>query len=216
MAISAKQVGELRRKTGAGLMDCKKALTETDGDMDQAVEFLQKNSLAAVGKRAGKVAAEGCVTSYIHDGRIGVLVEINSETDFVGKGDAFQALAKDIAMHVAASNPTYLDPSEIPAETADKQKEIYAAQLREQGKPDQIIDRILVGKMNKWHADVCLLNQAFVKDDKKSVKEHVTEIAATIKENIKVRRFVRFELGEGIEKKVDDFAAEVAAAVAGN
>ena len=215
MAITAKLVSELRAKTGAGIMDCKKALVESDGDMTKAVEYLQKKSLAAVAKRAGKIAAEGAVYSYIHDGRVGAMVEVNSETDFVARGDDFQAMIKNIAMHIAASNPIYLDSSEIPAEVTDKQKEIYAAQLLAEGKPEAMIERIMIGKIKKWHRDVCLLNQDYVKDDKLSVQEYVTEVASTIKENIKVRRFVRFELGEGIEKKEEDFAAEVAAAASG-
>lgn len=215
MAITAKLVSELRAKTGAGIMDCKKALVESDGDMTKAVEYLQKKSLAAVAKRAGKIAAEGAVYSYIHDGRVGAMVEVNSETDFVSRGDDFQAMIKNIAMHIAASNPTYLDSSEIPAEVTDKQKEIYAAQLLAEGKPEAMIERIMAGKLKKWHRDVCLLNQDYVKDDKLSVQEYVTEVASTIKENIKIRRFVRFELGEGIEKKEEDFAAEVAAVVSG-
>lgn len=216
MSISAKLVADLRKMTGAGMMDCKKALVETDGDMDKAVEYLQKKSLAAVAKRADKVAAEGAVHAYIHDGRIGALVEINCETDFVARGDDFKALIKDVAMHVAASNPIYLDPSEIPEDVTAKQVEIYTAQLREEGKPDAIIEKIMAGKISKWHSDVCLLNQTFIKDDKKTVGEYITEIASVIKENIRLRRFVRFELGEGIEKVEDDFAAEVAAAAAGH
>ena len=215
MAITAKLVSELRAKTGAGIMDCKKALVENDGDMTKAIEYLQKKSLAAVAKRAGKIAAEGAVYSYIHDGRVGAMVEVNSETDFVARGDDFQAMIKNIAMHIAASNPTYLDSSEIPAEVTDKQKEIYAAQLLAEGKPEAMIERIMIGKIKKWHRDVCLLNQDYVKDDKLSVQEYVTEVASTIKENIKIRRFVRFELGEGIEKKEEDFAAEVAAVASG-
>jgi elongation factor Ts len=216
MSISAKQVGELRKKTGAGLMDCKKALAETNGDMEKATEYLQKKSLAAVGKRANKVAAEGIIDTYVHSGRIGVLLEVNCETDFVARGEQFQEMARNISMHVAAMSPSYLDPSEIPADEAAKQKDIYRAQLLEEGKPEHILDRILIGKMNKWHSEICLLNQSYVKDDKKSVHDYVTEVASVIKEKISVRRFVRFELGAGIEKKVDDFAAEVAAAAAGN
>lgn len=215
MAVTAKLVSELRAKTGAGMMDCKKALVECDGDMGKAVEYLQKKSLAAVAKRAGKVAAEGAVYSYIHDGRVGAMVEVNSETDFVARGEAFQAMIKNVAMHIAASNPLYLEPSEIPEEVTEKQKEIYAAQLLAEGKPEAMIEKIMTGKLKKWHSDVCLLNQAYVKDDKMTVAEYVTEVASTIKENIKIRRFVRFELGEGIEKKEEDFAAEVAAAAAG-
>ena len=211
MAISAKQVAELRRKTGAGMMDCKKALVETDGDMTLATEYLQKKNLAAASKRSGRVAAEGAIGSYIHSGRIGVLVEINSETDFVGRGEDFQALVKDIAMHIAASNPQYLDAESIPDSTIAKQREIFLAQMADSGKPEHIMDRIITGKLAKWKKQVCLLDQLFVKDTDKTVRQYVTEVAARIKENIKVRRFVRFELGEGIERQEADFAAEVAA-----
>jgi len=209
MSISAKTIADLRAQTGAGIMDCKKALAETDGDMAKAVEYLQKKSLAAVGKRADKVAAEGAVGSYIHDGRIGVLVELNCETDFVGRGEDFQKLLKDIAMHIAAMNPTYLDASEIPADVTAKQREIFAA--RNEGKPAAMMDKIVDGQIRKWHSDVCLLQQEFFKEEKKTVADIVTEVAAVIKENIKVRRFVRFELGAGIVREATDFAAEVAA-----
>jgi len=203
MSISAKTIGELRAQTGAGIIDCKKALAETNGDMAKAVEYLQKKSLAAVGKRADKVAAEGAVGSYIHDGRIGVLVELNCETDFVGRSEDFLKLLKDVAMHIAAMNPTYLDPSEIPAEVTAKQREIFAA--RNEGKPAAMLDKIVDGQIRKWHSDVCLLQQEFFKEDKKTVADIVTEVAAVIKENIRVRRFVRFELGAGIEREATDF-----------
>jgi len=211
MSISAKTIGELRSKTGAGIMDCKKALKETDGDMGKAVEYLQKKSLAAVGKRAGKIAAEGGIGSYVHGGRIGVIVEINCETDFVARGEQFQALLKDISMHIASMNPSYLDSSEIPADEIAKQREIFAARLIEQGKPEAMVSKIVDGQINKWFTEVCLVNQGFFKEDKKTVQDHVTEVAATIKENIQIRRFSRFELGEGIEREETDFAAEVAA-----
>jgi elongation factor Ts len=206
-------VKELRAITGAGMMDCKKALVENDGDVAKATEYLQKKSLAAVAKRAGKVAAEGAVFSYIHDNRIGALVEVNCETDFVARGESFQALIKDIAMHVVASNPSYIDASEIPAEVTAKQVEIYSAQLLEEGKPAAMIDRIIPGKIKKWHSEICLLNQAFIKDDKKSVDQYIAEASSSSGEKIKMRRFVRFELGQGIEKKEEDFAAEVAAVI---
>jgi elongation factor Ts len=213
MSISAKMVKELRAITGAGMMDCKKALVENDGDVAKATEYLQKKSLAAVAKRAGKVAAEGAVFSYIHDNRIGARVEVNCETDFVARGESFQALIKDIAMHVVASNPSYIDASEIPAEVTAKQVEIYSAQLLEEGKPAAMIDRIIPGKIKKWHSEICLLNQAFIKDDKKSVDQYIAEASSSSGEKIKMRRFVRFELGQGIEKKEEDFAAEVAAVI---
>lgn len=211
MSISAKTIAELRSKTGAGIMDCKKALKETDGDMDKAIEYLQKKSLAAVGKRAGKIAAEGGIGSYVHGGRIGVIVEINCETDFVARGEQFQALLKDVSMHIASMNPSYLDSSEIPADEIAKQREIFSARLIEQGKPEAMVAKIVDGQINKWFTEVCLVNQGFFKDDKKTVQDHVTEVAATIKENIQIRRFSRFELGEGIEREETDFAAEVAA-----
>jgi len=211
MSISAKTIAELRSKTGAGIMDCKKALKETDGDMDKAIEYLQKKSLAAVGKRAGKIAAEGGIGSYVHGGRIGVIVEINCETDFVARGEQFQALLKDISMHIASMNPSYLNSDEISADEIAKQREIFGARLLEQGKPEAMIAKIVDGQLNKWFSEVCLLDQGFFKEDKKSVRDHVTEVAATIKENIQIRRFSRFELGEGIEREEADFAAEVAA-----
>jgi elongation factor Ts len=211
MSISAKTIAELRSKTGAGIMDCKKALKETDGDMNKAIEYLQKKSLAAVGKRAGKIAAEGGIGSYVHGGRIGVIVEINCETDFVARGEQFQALLKDISMHIASMNPTYLNSDEISADEIAKQREIFGARLLEQGMPEAMIAKIVDGQLPKWFSEVCLLDQGFFKEDKKSVRDHVTEVAATIKENIQVRRFSRFELGEGIEREEADFAAEVAA-----
>ena len=213
MSISAKMVKELREKTGAGMMDCKKALVENNGDVAKAVEYLQKKSLAAVAKRAGKVAAEGAVFSYIHDNRIGALVEVNCETDFVARGEAFQALIKDVAMQVVASNPTYVSSDEIPADVTAKQSEIYGAQLLEEGKPAAMLEKIMPGKLKKWHSEICLLNQAFIKDDKKTVADYIAEVSSTCGEKISMRRFVRFELGDGIEKKEEDFAAEVAAAI---
>lgn len=215
MSISAKQVAELRRTSGAGMMDCKKALVATDGDMAKALEHLQKKSLASAKKRADKVAAEGAVVSYIHSGRIGVLIEVNCETDFVGMGETFQSMARDVAMHIAAMNPAFLDESQIPADLVEKQRDIFLGQMADSGKPEHILGKIIDGKLAKWKSEQCLVDQKFVKDNDKTVGEYVTAVAAQIKENIKVRRFVRFELGEGIEKKVDDFAAEVAAAAGG-
>lgn len=216
MAISAKDVAALRKKTGAGMMDCKKALTEADGDMAKAEEVLLKKGLAAAAKRAGRVAAEGLVGSYIHHGgSIGVLVEVNSETDFVAKTEAFQQLVRDVAMHIAATNPKYLDDSEIPADEVERHKEILLAQNADSGKPPHIMEKIITGKIAKWKKEQCLVDQPFVKDTDVTVGQYVVNTAASIKENIRIRRFVRFELGEGIEKKVDDFAAEVAAQVKG-
>lgn len=212
MSISAKQVAELRQKSGAGMMDCKKALLENEGDMAKAIEYLQKKNLAAASKRADKVAAEGAIASYIHHGRIGVLLEVNSETDFVGRGDDFQGMVKNIAMHIAAANPTYVRQSDVPAAEIQQQKEIYLAQMRESGKPENILERIVEGKIKKWMSEICLLDQSYVKNPDQTIEAYVNEIGAVVREKIDVRRFVRFELGEGIEKEESDFAAEVAAA----
>lgn len=212
MSISAKLVSELRQKSGAGMMDCKKALLETEGDMDKAIEYLQKKNLAAASKRADKIAAEGAVASYIHHGRIGVLVEINCETDFVGRGDEFQEMVRNVAMHIAAANPTYVRQSEVSSDAVSSQREIYLAQMRESGKPEAILERIVDGKINKWMSEVCLLDQAYVKNPDQTITDYINEIGSTVREKIDVRRFVRFELGEGIEKKEENFADEVAAA----
>jgi elongation factor Ts len=212
MAITAQQVSELRNRTGAGMMDCKKALNEAGGDMEKAAELLQKMGLAATAKRAGRVASEGAIGSYVHMGRIGVLVEVNSETDFSARSEMFQQLVKDVAMHVAASNPQYLDASQIPEVEVARQRDIFTAQQAESGKPAQVVEKIVEGKLAKWKKEICLLDQPFVRDPDKSVNQYVTEVAAQIKENIRIRRYVRFELGEGIEKTQTDFAAEVAAA----
>ena len=210
--ISAALVKELREKTNAGMMDCKKALAETKGDLAAAEEFLRKKGIASAGKKADRAAKEGTIASYIHmQGKVGVIVEINCETDFVARGEAFQELLKDISMHITSMNPSYLDSSEIPADEIAKQREIFSARLAEQGKPAAMIEKIVDGQVNKWFSEVCLVNQGFFKEDKKSVADHVAEVASGIKENIKIRRFARFELGEGIEREETDFAAEVAA-----
>jgi len=208
----AQMAKKLRDMTGAGMMDCSKALKETSGNFDDAVEFLQKKSIVAAEKRAVRIAAEGVVGSYIHmGGKIGVLAEVNCETDFVAKTDQFQQFVRDLSMHIAALSPVYLDESEIPATEIAKQREIYAAQMKESGKPDNIIEKIVDGKIKKWHTDICLLDQSFVKDSDKSVRQVVTEMVSATGENVKIRRFVRFGLGDGIEKKTEDFAAEVEA-----
>ena len=209
--ISAQIVRDLRERTGAGFMDCKKALAESKGDMDAAIEYLQKKQLASVGKKAGRIASEGVVGSYIHaGGRIGVIIEVNCETDFVSRNEAFQAFAKDLAMHVAAANPMVVRAEELPAAEIDKQKEIFKAQAMEEGKPANIAEKIMEGRLKKWQKEVCLLDQPFVKDPDKTVAELEAELTAKIGEKISIRRFVRFEVGEGIEKREDDFAAEVA------
>ncbi|MEA5112454.1 MAG: translation elongation factor Ts [Geobacteraceae bacterium] len=216
MTITAAQVSELRKATGAGLMDCKKALAETGGDQEKAVDYLRKKGLAAASKKAGRVASEGVVGSYIHaGGKIGVLVEVNCETDFVAKNEAFQVFVKDIAMHIAAAAPQCVRREEVPGELLEREKEIYRAKAKDTGKPDNIIEKIVEGQINKFYGDICLLEQAFVKDPDKTIQTYLNETIASIGENMSIRRFSRFVLGEGLAKKESDFAAEVAAA-AGN
>jgi elongation factor Ts len=209
--ISANAVKELREKTGAGMMDCKKALAEAEGDFGKAEELLRKKGLASAAKKAGRLASEGAVGSYVHmGGKIGVLVEVNCETDFVARNEAFQALVKDVAMHVAAAAPQWVRREEVPADVVAKELEIAKAQMREQKKPEAIIEKIAQGKVDKFFKETCLLEQPFVKDDKKSVQDMITEQVAKIGENIQVRRFARFVLGEGLEKKSENYAEEVA------
>jgi elongation factor Ts len=211
--ISAQMIKELRERTGAGMADCKKALQETDGDTEKAAEFLRKKGLASAAKKAGRVASEGVVTAYIHsNNRIGVLLEVNCETDFVAKTDDFKNFCKDVAMHIAASNPLYVSEEQVDQAALEKEREIKTAQAREQGKKEDMIPRIVDGQIAKWKKEVCLLDQIWVRDPdgKKDIKSLTTELVAKLGENIKIRRFVRYELGEGLEKKKDDFAAEVA------
>lgn len=192
------------------MMDCKKALAETGGDFGKAEEWLRKKGITGAAKKAGRVAAEGLVGTYIHGGKIGVLLEVNCETDFVARNEDFQALVKDLAMHIAAASPLYVRREEVPADALEKEKEIQRQQLREQKKPEAMIEKILEGKLGKYYETVCLLDQYWVKDDKKKISELVNEKIAKIGENISVRRFVRYQVGEGIEKKKEDLAAEVA------
>ncbi len=214
MAVTAEQVKELRQKTGAGMLNCKKALAETGGDLEKAIEFLREQGLASAAKKAGRVAAEGVVESYIHaGGRIGVLVEVNCETDFVAKTDEFRALCKDIAMHIAASRPEYLRREDIPEEIVLRETEIFRQQTLNEGKPEQIVDKIVSGKIDKFLRDQCLLDQPFVKDPSVTVANLVASKVGKIGENISIRRFTRYEMGEGIERKEDDFVAEVMAQV---
>ena len=212
--ISAQQVKELRETTGAGMMDCKKALVETNGDMDKAVDYLREKGLAAAAKKAGRIAAEGIVESYIHGGgKIGVMIEVNCETDFVAKTPEFHSFVRDLAMQVAAANPSYLSRDEVPAEILDHEREILRAQALNEGKPAKIIDKMVEGRVEKYYKENCLLEQGFIKDPDQSVTDLVNAQIAKIGENIVVRRFVRYQMGEGLEKKVTDFAAEVANAV---
>jgi elongation factor Ts len=214
--ITAGLVKELRERTGAGMMDCKKALTETCGDIEKAIDELRTKGLAKAAKKAGRVASEGAVVSYIHGkGRIGVLVEVNCETDFVGNTDQFRQLAYDIAMQIAAANPDYVRREEVPAEDLEREREILKAQALEEGKPEKVIEKILEGRIEKYFKEHCLLEQPFIKDPDKTVLQLIHENVARIGENISVRRFARFELGEGIVKEQGDFAAEVMAQIKG-
>ena len=212
--ISAQMVKELRETTGAGMMDCKKALVETNGDMEKAVDYLREKGLAAAAKKSGRVAAEGVVESYIHGaGKIGVMIEVNCETDFVAKTPEFHSFVRDLAMQVAAANPQYLSRTEVPAAIIEHEREILRAQALNEGKPEKIVDRMVDGRVEKFYKDNCLLEQTFIKDPDKSVTDVVNAQISKIGENIVVRRFVRYQMGEGLEKKVTDFAAEVAEAV---
>ena len=212
MAITAFQVKVLREATGVGMMECKKALTETNGDMEKAMEWLRKKGIASAEKKAGRVAAEGVVESYIHmGGKIGVMVEVNCETDFVAKTPEFKSFVRDIAMHIAAANPQYLSREEVPAEILDKEREILRAQALNEGKPEKIVDRMVEGRVEKYYKDHCLVDQLFVKDPDKTIAQYVTQRVQMTGENIKIRRFVRYEMGEGLEKRHDNFAEEVAA-----
>ncbi len=211
MAITAQDIAKLRAVSGVGMMDCKKALEEAEGDMEKAQDILRKKGIIKAAKRADKVAAEGVITSYIHGaGKIGVLLELNCETDFVALTPGFQDLAREIALHIAAANPKYLDRSEVPAAVVAKEKEIYSDQLKAQNKPQNIIEGILTGKMEKFYEDNCLVDQLSIKDDSKKISQLLTDKTIEIGEKISIRRFARFELGEGIEKQTKNFADEVA------
>jgi elongation factor Ts len=195
--IKAAMVKQLREKTGAGMMDCKKALLEVKGNMDKALEFLRKKGLATAQRRAGRAMTEGTIQSYIHmTGKLGVLVEVNCETDFVAKNEDFQEFAKNIAMHIAASNPLGLKPEDIPEEIVESEKDIYRAQALDMGKPENILDKIVEGKLKKFYQENCLLNQPFVRDPDISVADLMNELIAKIGENITVKRFVRYQIGE--------------------
>ncbi len=210
MSFTAADVKRLREETSVGMMDCKKALTECNGNYDAAVDYLRKKGLAAANKKQGRIAAEGIIESYVHGGKIGVMVEINCETDFVAKNDDFKTFAKDVAMHICAADPRFVQESEMDQNFVNKEAEIYAAQLKEQGKPDAMIPNIVKGKIAKLAQEVCLLNQKFVKDPDKTISDLVNELTLKIGEKISIRRFAKFNLGEGIEKKQDNLADEVA------
>lgn len=216
MTISASMVRDLREKTNAGMMDCKKALEENAGDFEKAVDWLRKKGLSSAAKKAGRVAAEGAVEAYIHgEGRIGVLLEVNCETDFVARTEGFRNFVKDIALHIAATAPLSVSAEDVPQPIIDREREVLTGKAKEQGKKDDMIPKIVDGQIKKWLSENCLLEQAFVKNPDIKVGDLLKETIAKTGENIVVRRFVRFELGEGIEKKQEDFAAEVAAQIKG-
>ncbi len=216
--ITASAVKQLREKSGAGMIDCKNALVEANGDENLAMEILRKKGIATAGKKAGRVTAEGAVGSYIHmGGKVGVLVEVNCESDFVSRGEEFQQLVKDVAMHIAASDPRYTNRDEVPAADLEKERQILMEQLqadpKNANKPADVLEKIIEGRLNKFYEENVLVDQPFVKDPSKTVGDLVNEKIASIKENIAIRRFTRYKMGEGIEKKADDFAAEVASMV---
>lgn len=212
MAITAASVKELREKTGAGMLDCKKALEEAGGDVEKASSILRERGLAAAAKKAGRVATEGLVESYIHaGGRIGVLVEVNCETDFVAKTDEFKDLVRDIAMQIAAQNPKFVRREDVSQEVLDQEREVLKKQALNEGKPEKIVEKMVEGRLGKFYEEVCLLEQDFIKDPDKKMADLINEKIAQIGENISVRRFVRYELGEGLEKKEENFAEEVMA-----
>lgn len=210
MEVTASMVKELRETTGAGMMDCKKALVETNGNIQEAVKYLREKGIAGAAKKMDRIASEGIIASYIHGGRIGVIVEINSETDFVAKNVEFQEFGKDIAMQVAAANPLYLRKEDVPQEAIEKEKEILRNQALNEGKPAQIVDKMVEGRIAKYYKEVCLLEQVFIKDPDKTIDQLLKEKIAKIGENLSIRRFSRFEVGEGLEKKTENFAEEVA------
>ena len=200
MEINAKMVKDLRDKTGAGMMDCKEALQASNGDFEKAIEYLRKKGMSAATKRSSKAAKEGAIASYIHmQGRIGVLVEVNCETDFVAKTDDFKNLTKDIAMHIAASNPTYVKSEEIPETVLNKEREIYRSQILAEGKPEKVADKIVEGKLKKYYEDVCLLDQKFIRDQNITIGTLLNNLIAKTGENIIIRRFARFQLGEELK-----------------
>ena len=202
MDISAELIKDLRQRTGAGVMDCKVALREAQGSMEGAIDYLRRKGLATAAKKAGRIAADGLVASYIHSGgKMGVLVEVNCETDFVARTEDFQAFVKNIAMQIAAANPQYARREEIPPEVLEREREIYRAQAREMGKPEKVVDKIVEGKMERFYSEVCLLEQTYIKDSDLTVKEVLDSMIAKIGENISIRRFTRFQLGEGLRSQ---------------
>lgn len=211
MAITASLVKELRERTSAGMLDCKKALEENGGDFDKAIDWLRTKGITKAAKKAGRVAAEGLVHSYVHGGKVGVLLEVNSETDFVARNEGFQKFVNDVAMHIAAMGPQFVSITDIPEDVRNAEKEVLMSKAREDGKKEEMLDKIVEGQLKKWAAEICLLDQKYVKNPDLTIEQYLKETIATIGENLVIRRFARFELGEGIEKKVENFADEVAA-----
>ena len=212
MEVTATLIKDLRERTGAGMADCKKALVEVDGDIDKAIDYLRTKGLAKAAKKAGREATEGSVVSYIHGGgRIGVLVEINCETDFVARNEDFQAFSREVALQIAAMNPQFVKKDEVSTDVIERERAVLLAKAKESGKPEPVIQKMVEGQISKWMKEICLLDQPFVKNPDKTIEQVQQELISKIGENIKIRRFVRFELGEGLEKKKNDFAAEVAA-----
>jgi elongation factor Ts len=208
---SMEQIKELRERTGAGILDCKKALAENGDDVQQAIDWLRAKGMASAAKKAGRAAAEGLVEAYIHaGGKVGVMIELNCETDFVALNDSFKGLARDLAMHIVAAQPEYVRREEVPAAAFEREKQVQVEKTMAEGKPQAIAEKIVVGRMSKWYEEVCLLDQKWFKDDSKTVDQVVKEITSVIGENVQVRRFSRFVMGEGLERRSDDFAAEVA------
>lgn len=210
MGISAGDVKALREQTGAGMMNCKEALSACNGDFDKAVDYLRTKGLAAASKKESRIAAEGTIHSYIHNGKIGVMVEVNCETDFVAKNEDFQNFAHDVAMQIAAANPKFIRAEDIDEGFKNKEAEIYAAQLKEEGKPEKMIEKIVEGKLNKLAQEVCLIEQKFVKNPDITIKDLINELTLKLGEKIQIRRFIKYNLGEGIEKKEENFAEEIA------
>jgi elongation factor Ts len=209
--VTAAAIKDLRERTGAGMADCKKALVEVGGDMDKAIDYLRTKGLAKAAKKAGREATEGAVVSYIHGGgRIGVLVEVNCETDFVARNEDFQAFTREVALQIAAMNPQFVRKDEVSQDFIDRERAVLVAKAKESGKPEPVVQKMVDGQISKWMKEICLLDQSWVKDGDKTIEQVQQELIAKIGENIKIRRFVRFELGEGLEKKKDDFATEVA------
>ncbi|NLO36648.1 MAG: translation elongation factor Ts [Clostridiaceae bacterium] len=210
MAITVDMIKELREKTGSGMMDCKKALTESGGDMEKAIVWLREKGIASADKKMSRVTAEGIVDAYIHgNGRVGVLIEVNIETDFAAKNEDFRRMVRDVAMQIAAMKPRWVSRSEVPADVLEQERSIVRNQALNEGKPEKIVDKIVDGRLSKFYQENCLLEQAYIKDDSKTIETLVKEMIALVGENISIRRFVRYALGEGLQKRDENFAEEV-------